>query len=149
MTPTRKRRLMMVMLIIIGVATAVALALTAFDKNLMFFYSPTQVAAGEAPKDRSFRIGGMVTNGSVKRDKDGVTVSFAVHDNEKEATIRFKGILPDLFREGQGIVAQGKLGSDGVFIATQVLAKHDENYMPPEVAEAMKPKGIDKMKEGK
>jgi len=149
MTPTRKRRLMMVALIIIGVATATALALTAFNKNLMFFYSPTQVAAGEAPKERSFRIGGMVKNGSVNRDKDGVTVSFVVYDTEKEATIKFKGILPDLFREGQGIVAQGKLGSDGIFVASQVLAKHDENYMPPEVAAAMKPKGIDKMKEGK
>ena len=149
MTPTRKRRLMMVALIIIGVATAVSLALTAFNKNLMFFYSPTQVAAGEAPKERSFRIGGMVKNGSVNRDKDGVTVRFIVYDNDKEATIKFKGILPDLFREGQGIVAQGKLDSDGTFVASEVLAKHDENYMPPEVAAAMKPKGIDKMKEGK
>ncbi len=144
MTPTRKRRLMMVLLIVLGVGTAAALALTAFNKNLMFFFSPSQVAAGEAPLNRSFRVGGMVKDNSVNRDDDGLTVRFIVHDNAKEVTIAYKGILPDLFREGQGIVAQGKLGSDGVFIADEVLAKHDENYMPPEVAAAMKPIGVDK-----
>jgi cytochrome c-type biogenesis protein CcmE len=140
---------MMVLLIVLGVGTAVALALTAFNKNLMFFFSPSQVAAGEAPLNRSFRVGGMVKDKSVARDADGLTVRFVVHDNAKEVTIAYKGILPDLFREGQGIVAQGKLGSDGVFIADEVLAKHDENYMPPEVAAAMKPAGIDKTEKAK
>jgi len=149
MTPKRKRRLMMVLLILIGVGTAVALALTAFNKNIMFFYSPSQVIAGEAPQNRSFRIGGMVKENSLNRDPDGITVRFAVHDNARDVTIAYTGILPDLFREGQGIVAQGKLGADGVFVASEVLAKHDENYMPPEVAAAMKPKGIDKTSQGK
>jgi cytochrome c-type biogenesis protein CcmE len=135
---------MMVALIVLGVGTAAALALTAFNKNLMFFFSPSQVAAGEAPTNRSFRVGGMVKDNSLARDQDGLTVRFVVHDNAKEVTIAYKGILPDLFREGQGIVAQGKLSTDGVFIADEVLAKHDENYMPPEVAAAMKPVGIDK-----
>ncbi len=148
MTPTRKRRLMVVSLIILGVGTAAALALTAFNKNLMFFYSPSQVAAGEAPMNRSFRVGGMVKNNSLVRDKDGLTVRFVVHDNVKEVSIAYKGILPDLFREGQGIVAQGKLNSEKQFIADEVLAKHDENYMPPEVAAAMKPIGIDKTPKG-
>jgi cytochrome c-type biogenesis protein CcmE len=140
---------MMVALIVLGVGTAVALALTAFNKNLMFFYSPSQVAAGEAPMNRSFRVGGMVKDKSLARDQDGLTVRFVVHDNAKEVTIAYKGILPDLFREGQGIVAQGKLNNDGVFIADEVLAKHDENYMPPEVAAAMKPAGIDKTEKAK
>lgn len=144
MTPTRKRRLMMVTLIVLGVGTAVALALTAFNKNLMFFYSPSQVADGEAPMNRSFRVGGMVKDNTLTRDPDGLTVRFVVHDNAKEVTVAYKGILPDLFREGQGIVAQGKLAKNGVFIADEVLAKHDENYMPPEVAAAMKPVGVDK-----
>ncbi len=147
MTPTRKRRLMMVALIVLGVGAAAALALTAFNKNLMFFFSPSQVAAGEAPLNRSFRVGGMVKDNSVNRD--GLTVRFVVHDNAKEVTIAYTGILPDLFREGQGIVAQGKLAADGVFIADEVLAKHDENYMPPEVAAAMKPKGVDKTEKAK
>jgi len=146
MNPKRKRRLMMIMLILLGVGTAVALALTAFNKNLMFFYSPSQVVAGEAPQNRLFRVGGMVKENSVKREKDGITTRFIVHDNAKDVTIAYTGILPDLFREGQGIVAQGKLNTDGIFIAKEVLAKHDENYMPPEVAAAMKPKGIDKIK---
>ncbi|NOY67130.1 MAG: cytochrome c maturation protein CcmE [Gammaproteobacteria bacterium] len=144
MNPKRKRRLMMIILILIGVGSATALTLTAFNQNMMFFYSPSQVAAGEAPKNRPFRVGGMVKENSLSRDNDGITVRFIVHDNAKEVTIRYTGILPDLFREGQGIVAHGKLGENGVFIANEVLAKHDENYMPPEVAAAMKPKGIDK-----
>jgi len=149
MTPTRKRRMMMVLLIILGVGTAVALAVTAFNQNLMFFYSPSQVASGEAPKNRSFRVGGMVKKGSLRRDKNGVTVRFEVSDNVKSVTIVFTGILPDLFREEQGIVAEGKLGSDGTFLATKVLAKHDENYMPPEVAATLKPKGIENNAKGK
>jgi len=148
MNPKRKRRLMMILLILLGVGTAVALALTAFNQNMMFFYPPSQVVAGEAPENRSFRIGGMVKDNSVKREKDGITTRFIVHDNAEEVTIAYTGILPDLFREGQGIVAQGKLDSNGVFIASEVLAKHDENYMPPEVAAAMKPKGIDKPMKG-
>jgi len=148
MTPTRKRRLMVVTLIVLGVSAAVAMALTAFNKNLMFFYSPSQVAAGEAPLNRSFRVGGMVKNDSLVREQDGLTVRFVVHDNAKEVSIAYKGILPDLFREGQGIVAQGKLNNQGQFIADEVLAKHDENYMPPEVAAAMKPMGIDNKQKG-
>ena len=108
----------------------------------MFFYSPSQVVSGEAPKGRDFRIGGMVKEGSVKREPDGLTVRFVVSDNAENTTILYKGILPDLFREGQGIVAQGQLNHDGIFIAKQVLAKHDENYMPPEVAASLKPKGM-------
>jgi len=142
MTPRRKRRMMLVILIVLGVGTAVALALTAFNRNLMFFYSPSQVVSGEAPKGRDFRIGGMVKEGSVKREPDGLTVRFVVSDNAENTTILYKGILPDLFREGQGIVAQGQLTHDGIFIAKQVLAKHDENYMPPEVAASLKPKGM-------
>lgn len=149
MTPTRKRRMMIVLLIVLGVGTAVALALSAFNKNLMFFYSPSQVSAGEAPINRSFRVGGMVKDHSLKRHDDGLTVEFVVHDNAEELSIAYKGILPDLFREGQGIVAQGKLNTEGKFIADEVLAKHDENYMPPEVAAAMKPKGIDASAQGK
>jgi len=148
MTPTRKRRMMMVILIVLGVGTAVALAVTAFNQNLMFFYSPSQVVAGEAPANRSFRIGGMVKKGSLKRDKNGVTVRFDVSDNVKTVTIVFTGILPDLFREEQGIVAEGRL-SNGVFMASKVLAKHDENYMPPEVAATLKPKGIENSNKGK
>lgn len=142
MNAKRKRRLMMIVLILIGVGTATAVALTAFNQNMMFFFSPSQVIAGEAPQNRTFRVGGMVKENSLKRD--GITVRFTVHDNVKEVTIAYTGILPDLFREGQGIVAQGKLNSDGIFIASEVLAKHDENYMPPEVAAMMMPKGIDK-----
>ena len=149
MTPTRKRRMMLVLLIVLGVGTAVAMALTAFNQNLMFFFSPSQVKAGEAPINRSFRVGGMVKDNSLVRQDDGLTVQFVVHDNAEEVSIAYKGILPDLFREGQGIVAQGKLNSEGNFIADEVLAKHDENYMPPEVAAAMKPKGIDTPAQGK
>ena len=114
-----------------------ALVLNAFQSNLVFFFSPTQVAAGEAPIGKSFRIGGMVKDGSIKREPDGVTLRFVVTDTEKDMFVAYKGILPDLFREGKGAVAQGKLGSDGVFVASEVLAKHDENYMPPEAAKAV------------
>jgi cytochrome c-type biogenesis protein CcmE len=141
--------MMVVLLIVLGVGTAASLALTAFNKNLMFFFSPSQVKAGEAPINRSFRVGGMVKDNSLIRQEDGLTVQFVVHDNAEEVSIAYKGILPDLFREGQGIVAQGKLNSEGNFIADEVLAKHDENYMPPEVAAAMKPKGIDTPAQGK
>lgn len=114
-----------------------ALVLNAFQSNLVFFFTPTQVSAGEAPKGRTFRIGGMVQTGSVQRQSDGLTVKFIVTDTAKEMPVTYTGILPDLFREGKGVVAQGKLGSDGVFRADEVLAKHDENYMPPEAQHAV------------
>ncbi|KFB66127.1 MULTISPECIES: cytochrome c maturation protein CcmE [Candidatus Accumulibacter] len=113
------------------------LVLNAFQSNLVFFFSPTQVAAGEAPRGKSFRIGGMVKEGSLQRQPDGVTLRFVVTDTDRDMTVAYKGILPDLFREGKGVVAQGRLAEDGVFAATEVLAKHDENYMPPEAAKAV------------
>ena len=138
MTPIRKKRLTLIGLMVAGIAVATTLALNAFDDNLMFFFSPTEVAAGEAPKGHPFRIGGLVTKDSVKRQEDGLTVQFNLTDNQEDVTVQYTGILPDLFREGQGIVAMGQLREDGVFVASEVLAKHDENYMPPEVASALK-----------
>jgi cytochrome c-type biogenesis protein CcmE len=137
MNPKRKKRLALVLLVVLGVGTAVALALNAFQENLLFFYSPRDVVAGKVPDDHAFRIGGLVTAGSVKRQPDGLTVQFDVTDMDETVAVRYTGILPDLFREGQGIVALGRLGPNGVFVAEEVLAKHDENYMPPEVAEAL------------
>jgi cytochrome c-type biogenesis protein CcmE len=125
--------------IVIGVAAlgaVTALVLQAFQENLVFFFTPTEVAASKAPQGRTFRIGGMVEKGSVKRD--GVAVQFVVTDTAKTLAVVYNGPLPDLFREGKGVVAQGQLGADGVFRASEVLAKHDENYMPPEAAEAVK-----------
>jgi cytochrome c-type biogenesis protein CcmE len=121
--------------VLVAVGAIAALVLNAFQSNLVFFYSPSQIAANEAPHARTFRLGGMVEAGSVKRD--GVSVSFVVTDTAKTIPVRFEGILPDLFKEGKGVVAQGQL-QDGVFVAREVLAKHDENYMPPEAAEALK-----------
>lgn len=118
-----------------AIGIAAYLVLNAFQSNLVFFFSPSQIASGEAPKNRTFRVGGMVKTGSVKRDN--LTVSFVVTDTAKDVSVVYTGILPDLFREGKGVVAQGKLGSDGVFAATEVLAKHDENYMPPEAQHAV------------
>ncbi len=118
-------------------AVAAALVLNAFQSNLVFFFSPSQIAADEAPRDRAFRVGGLVEAGSVQRDSDGLTVRFVVTDTAKTVPVTYTGMLPDLFQEGKGVVAQGKLGADGVFRADQVLAKHDENYMPPEAAEAL------------
>jgi cytochrome c-type biogenesis protein CcmE len=120
-----------------AIAVAAWLVLNAFQSNLVFFFSPSQIAAGEAPKDRAFRVGGMVQTGSVKRLGDGLTVEFVVTDTAKSIPVSYKGILPDLFREGKGVVAQGRLGPDGVFRANEVLAKHDENYMPPEAKHAI------------
>jgi len=111
--------------------------LNAFNSNLVFFFSPTQIANGDAPTSRAFRIGGLVEEGSIKRQADGLTVNFVVTDTAKSIPVTYTGILPDLFKEGKGVVAEGKLGSNGVFTATQVLAKHDENYMPPEAASAL------------
>jgi cytochrome c-type biogenesis protein CcmE len=125
---------------------AAALVLNAFQSNLVFFFTPTQVAAHEAPRDRAFRIGGLVEAGSVTRDKDALTVRFRVTDTAQTIPVVYTGLLPDLFREGKGVVAQGRLNADGTFRATEVLAKHDENYMPPEAADALKKAGhpIDK-----
>jgi cytochrome c-type biogenesis protein CcmE len=122
--------------VLAALGVAVGLVLNAFNSNLVFFYTPTQVAQKEAPHGRTFRIGGMVREGSVVRD--GVTVRFAVTDTAQTVTVRYDGVLPDLFKEGKGVVAQGQLGPDGTFVAREVLAKHDENYMPPEAAQALK-----------
>ena len=134
---TRHKRLLLILagLVILGAVTM--LVLNAFQSNLVFFFSPTQVAAGEAPKGKAFRIGGMVKEGSIRREADGITLGFVVTDTEQDIAVRYKGILPDLFKEGKGAVAQGKIGDDGVFVASEVLAKHDENYMPPEAAQAV------------
>ena len=136
MTPRQKRTLA-VTGIIAGMAIAALLILTAFEKNLMYFYTPTEVATGEAPANRKFRIGGMVVDGSVVRSAESLAVRFDLTDTANVVTVEYEGILPDLFREGQGIVANGTLGTNGHFVAAEVLAKHDENYMPPEVAEAL------------
>jgi cytochrome c-type biogenesis protein CcmE len=126
------------------VAVAAALVLNAFQGNVVFFFSPTQVASGEAPVAKTFRIGGMVEKGSVKRLPDGVTVQFIVTDTAKNIPVTYSGILPDLFKEGKGVVAQGRLNTDGTFRASEVLAKHDENYMPPEAAHALSKAEADK-----
>ena len=140
MTP-RKKRILMVCMMIAGISVAGLLILTAFEKNLMYFYSPTEIISGEAPKSRSFRIGGLVVSDTVIRNPDDLKVSFVLTDTVNEIKVIYDGILPDLFREGQGIVANGKLQSENVFIADEVLAKHDENYMPPEVADALEKAG--------
>ncbi len=134
----RSRRKVLILAVVFGVAMAAVLGLTAFEENLLYFYSPTQVKAGEAPQTHSFRVGGLVVDGSVKRAPDSLMVQFDVTDNVESMTIEYTGILPDLFREGQGIVAMGSFGAGGNFVADEVLAKHDENYMPPEVADALK-----------
>jgi len=134
----RHKRIAMIVggLAVLGVAAA--LVLKAFNENLVFFFTPTQVEAKQVPQGRAFRIGGMVVPGSVKRRADGVTVQFLVTDTAKDVPVVYRGILPDLFKEGKGVVTQGKLGDDGVFYASEVLAKHDENYMPPAAADAIK-----------
>ena len=131
----RHKRIAFILVGVAGLSLAAFLVLSAFNNNLVFFFSPTQVAAKEAPVDRTFRIGGLVQEGSLKRD--GLEVQFTVTDTAYNVPVVYKGILPDLFKEGRGCVAQGKIGSDGVFHAEQVLAKHDENYMPPEAGEAL------------
>ena len=135
MTP-RRRRMVLVGLIVLGVGAAAAFALTAFQDNLLYFYPPSDVVAGKAPADRVFRLGGMVEEGSFKRADGQLEVRFVVTDFHNDVTVSYSGVLPDLFREGQGVIARGQLGADGVFVADEVLAKHDENYMPPEVAES-------------
>ena len=133
----RHKRFAMIAAGLAAIAIAIGLVLNAFRSNLVFFFTPTQVVAHEAPTGRSFRIGGLVREGSLQRQADGVSVRFVVTDTSQSIPIVYRGILPDLFREGKGVVAQGKLGPDGVFNADQVLAKHDENYMPPEAADAV------------
>ena len=133
----RHKRIAFILAGLAGLGIAVALVLSAFQNNLVFFFSPSQVASKEAPIGRTFRIGGLVEKGTLKRDSDGLTVRFTVTDTAKSIPIVYKGILPDLFKEDRGCVAQGRVGSDGVFYADQVLAKHDENYMPPEAGQAI------------
>ena len=140
----RHKRIGIILVGLAGLSLAAFLVASAFRENLVFFFSPTQVAAKEAPVDRTFRIGGLVQDGTLKREADGLTVRFTVTDTAASIPVVYKGILPDLFKEGRGCVAQGKIGPDGVFQAEQVLAKHDENYMPPEAGEA-----IDKAKHAK
>lgn len=146
MNPKRKKRLTMIALLVAGVGVAVGFALKAFNENLMFFFSPKEVVAGEAPANAPFRLGGMVIKGSIERPGDGLVVQFGLTDYAQSVTVQYEGILPDLFREGQGIIAMGKLNDQGVFVADEVLAKHDENYMPPEVAEAVKTAQTEKAK---
>ena len=142
MTPARKKRLALILLMVTGVAVGVGFALNSLNQNIMFFLTPSEVIAGEAPRDRLFRVGGMVVDGSVSRPGEGLTVHFDLTDNEKQVTVLYTGILPDLFREGQGIIANGRLNDKGEFVAEEVLAKHDENYMPPELAGMHKPEGM-------
>ena len=137
----RHKRLAAIALGVAALGIAAALVLAAFEKNLVFFFTPSQIAANEAPQGRTFRIGGMVLAGSVKRE--GVEVRFVVTDTAKEIPVLYRGALPDLFREGKGVVAQGQLGPDGVFRAREVLAKHDENYMPPEAAHALEKAAVE------
>jgi cytochrome c-type biogenesis protein CcmE len=137
MTP-RRRRMMLVGLIVLGVGAAVAFALTAFQDNLLYYYTPTDISAGKAPVDRVFRVGGMVPEGSFKRASGSLEARFVLTDYEHNVNVSYTGVLPDLFREGQGVIARGRLSADGLFVAEEVLAKHDENYMPPAVAESLR-----------
>jgi cytochrome c-type biogenesis protein CcmE len=133
----RHKRIAFIVIALASMSIAAYLVASAFRNNLVFFFSPTQVVAKEAPINRTFRIGGLVQDGTLKRDPDGLTVRFTVTDTAESIPVVYKGILPDLFKEGRGCVAQGKLSADGVFQADQVLAKHDENYMPPEAGQAI------------
>ena len=140
----RHKRIAAIAIGVVALGVVTALVLSAFQENLVFFFTPSEVVANKAPQGRTFRIGGMVEKGSIRRQSDGVTVQFTVTDTAKTLPVVYKGSLPDLFREGKGVVAQGQLGADGVFRASEVLAKHDENYMPPEAADALQ--RADKMK---
>ena len=141
MNALRKKRLLVIAAIVAGVSIAASLALSALKENINLFYTPTQIASGEAPQGTRIRAGGMVVEHSLHRSADSLDVSFAVTDFNRSVTIHYRGILPDLFREGQGIVALGTLGADGAVVADEVLAKHDEKYMPPEVSKALKDSG--------
>lgn len=136
----KKRRLYVVALAMLGLGTAAALTLSAFEENIVFFFSPSDIVA-QPPGDRNVRLGGLVEEGSVKKLPDGISIAFRVTDTVNAVPVTYKGIVPDLFREGQGVVAEGRLGRDGTFVAREVLARHDENYMPPEVADALKKAG--------
>jgi len=140
MTPKRKKRLSIILGLVFGTALIVGLVMYSLTENINLFYSTSQIAQGEAPVGARIRAGGMVVDGSIKRSTDSLKVQFAITDYEHQVIVEFTGILPDLFREGQGIIAQGKMDANGVFQADEVLAKHDENYMPPEIAESMKKK---------
>ena len=141
MNPQRKKRLALILALVAGVTVAVGLALSALQQNINLFYTPTQIANGEAPVGARIRAGGMVEQGSLQRSGDSLDVRFVVTDFQQKVTITYRGILPDLFREGQGIVALGRLNEAGVVVADEVLAKHDEKYMPPEVTKALKDSG--------
>lgn len=141
MRAKRKQRLIFVVILLLGFSGAAALGLYAMKQNIMLFHTPSEIISGEVPKEKMFRIGGLVVEGSVVKGNDGLTTEFNLTDTTETVAVRYTGLLPDLFREGQGIVAQGKLNEKGVFIAQEVLAKHDENYMPPEVAAALKESG--------
>jgi cytochrome c-type biogenesis protein CcmE len=138
MKPVRRQRLYLILAMVVAIAVAAGFGLNAFNQNLMFFFAPTEVVAGKAPDTAVFRLGGMVVKGSVQRPGDDLRVRFDLTDFEQVVSVEYTGILPDLFREGQGIVSRGRLRDDGVFVAEEVLAKHDENYMPPEVADSLK-----------
>jgi len=131
----RHKRIAIIVGALAGLGVAAGLVLNALQSNVAFFFTPTQVTTGEAPKNRAFRVGGMVREGSLKREQ--MTVHFVITDTAKDVPVSYTGILPDLFKEGKGAVVQGKLGADGQFVATEVLAKHDENYMPPEAKHAV------------
>ncbi len=133
----RQQRMLAVGLAALGLLVATALTLRVFEDNLMFFVSVTEVVAGEYPQDRNFRIGGLVVDGSVEREEGSLSVRFLVTDLRCEIPVEYSGVLPDLFRENQGVVAHGRMGGEGVFVANEILAKHDENYMAPEVAESL------------
>lgn len=134
----RQKRFVFIVVAVVALALVIALVLNALKDNVSLYFTPTQVYNKDAPQGRSFRIGGLVEEGSVKREKDGMTVNFVITDGKKSIAVIYKGILPDLFKEGKGVVAQGKIEADGVMHAAEVLAKHDENYMPPEAADALK-----------
>ena len=134
----RQRRLGILLAALVCAGAATALTMNAFRSNLVFFFSPTQIAAKEAPVAQVFRLGGLVERGSIQRERDGMTIRFIVTDTARGVPVVYHGLLPDLFREGKGVVARGRLGEDGVFVANEVLAKHDENYMPPEAADALR-----------
>ncbi|MES1992199.1 MAG: cytochrome c maturation protein CcmE [Pseudomonadota bacterium] len=141
MKTARKNRLILVLILVVGVGIAAFLVGLAFRQNLTFFFTPSQVIAGEVKPGQPFRVGGLVIPGTVERLPDGVTVRFKLTDTAAVVPVQYQGVLPDLFKEGQGIVAHGAVDQQGLFVADQVLAKHDENYMPPEVADALKAKG--------
>jgi cytochrome c-type biogenesis protein CcmE len=140
MTP-RRQRMVAVGLVVVGVAVAVTLVLRALDTNIMYFFSPTEVVAGDAPSNRPFRLGGLVVDGSFSREPGSLEATFTVTDNNSVVGVSYTGVLPDLFKEGQGMIANGRLGPNGMFVADEVLAKHDENYMSPEVAKMLEEQG--------